>query len=86
MSGERLDVSGDSYHQIRRQILREINAESALAMPLSEIEAAVARIVAGSVREQRLFLNQIEQRRLTREIVDDMVRLGPLQVLTLVEN
>lgn len=81
MSGERLDVSGDSYHQIRRQILREINAESALAMPLSEIEAAVARIVAGSVREQRLFLNQIEQRRLTREIVDDMVRLGPLQAL-----
>lgn len=45
------------------------------------IEAAVARIVAGSVREQRLFLNQIEQRRLTREIVDDMVRLGPLQAL-----
>ncbi|WP_432721419.1 CpaF family protein [Jeongeupia wiesaeckerbachi] len=75
------EVSNSAYAELRRLIADEIKAESALAMSLAEIDGAVGQIIAGRVRQHRIYLNQSEQRQLTREIVDDMVRLGPLQVL-----
>lgn len=75
------EISGAAYLQLRRLIMNDIKAETALGMSLPEIEAAVSQTIANSVHQHRLYLNQAEQRRLTREIVDDMVRLGPLQPL-----
>ena len=76
-----LEISSAAYLQLRRLIMNEIQAETALGMSLPEIEAAVGQIIVSNVHQHRLYLNQAEQRRLTREVVDDMVRLGPLQAL-----
>ncbi|MDR1046031.1 MAG: CpaF family protein [Candidatus Adiutrix sp.] len=69
----------DVYQRLRTHILDQVDAEAALAMSVPALEALVSRILAEAIRDFRLFLNGFEQRALTREIIDDMVRLGPIQ-------
>ena len=72
-------ISDETHQRIRTYIIEQVDAESALKMDPRVLERTVGKIVAEAVAEMRLFLNGYEQRALTREIVDDMVRLGPIQ-------
>ncbi len=67
------------YQQIRTVILDKIDAQAALSMDPMALEKEVARVIAEAVVDYKLFLNSFEQNTLTRDIVDDMVRLGPVQ-------
>jgi pilus assembly protein CpaF len=69
----------EAHRRLRSRIMEHIDAETALRMDVGSLERSVRRIVADAVSGMRLFLNGYEQRQLTREIVDDMVRLGPIQ-------
>ena len=65
--------------KIRSDIIDAINPEAALSMRPEDLEIAVAKVVLDEVSNLRLFLNSQEQRQLVKEIVDDMVRMGPIQ-------
>lgn len=81
MSVATSEARNQTYLALRKRILTTIDAESALNMELPVLEANVGRVVEQGVREDKLYLNRAEQLQITREIVDDMVRLGPLQIL-----
>ncbi|MDO4937217.1 MAG: CpaF family protein [Sutterellaceae bacterium] len=74
-------LSKDAYAKLRSDVVDKIDAQSALKMHPSELEDAVARTIYAAVTRDRLFLNGYEQRLLTQEIVNDMIRLGPIQSL-----
>lgn len=74
-------LSKDAYAKLRSDVVDKIDAQSALKMQASELEDAVARTIYAAVTRDRLFLNGYEQRLLTQEIVNDMIRLGPIQSL-----
>ena len=76
---EQVNVDQGVYARLRSLIVERIDAEAALHMKPEELEEQVARTIANAVQTERLFLNGHEQRLLTREIVNDMIRLGPIQ-------
>lgn len=67
------------YARLRSLIVDRIDAEAALKMQPEELEEQVAQTIAQAVGRDHLFLNGHEQRLLTREMVNDMIRLGPIQ-------
>ncbi len=77
--GKQGKISDEVHQRIRTYIIEQVDAETALQMDPRVLERTVGKIVAEAVVSMRLFLNGFEQRTLTREIVDDMVRLGPIQ-------
>ncbi len=80
VSSRRNSKITDEVHQrIRSRIVDQVDAENALRMDPAALEQTIAKIIADSVVSMRLFLNSFEQRSLVREIIDDMVRLGPIQ-------
>lgn len=66
---------------LHRHIMEQVDAESAVTMAPEDLEQLVGSIVEEGAKSHDLYLNRHEQRELIREIVDDMVRLGPLQPL-----
>lgn len=76
---EQVSIDQGVYARLRSLIVERIDAEQALRMKPAELEEQVARTIANAVQTERLFLNGHEQRLLTREIVNDMIRLGPIQ-------
>ena len=68
-----------ALERLRVYIMDQVDAEAALQMDARSLEQVIAGTLAGAVAEFRIFLNGFEQRALTREIVDDMIRLGPIQ-------
>ena len=72
-------INDEVHQKLRAHIVDQVDAESALRMSVQALEATISRILAESVNTFKLYLNGYEQRALTREIVDDMVKLGPIQ-------
>ena len=72
-------LDSDTYQELRTYIVDQIDAEKALNNSAAELEHTVGRIIVEAANRQRIFLNGLEQRLLIREIIDDMVRLGPIQ-------
>jgi len=66
---------------IRDEVLTRIEPTMAVRMTKPELMTRVDQLVAEIANEQSLLLNQREQRSLASEIVDDMIGLGPLEVL-----
>jgi pilus assembly protein CpaF len=66
---------------IRDQILKQIEPAVAVQMSPATLTARVEELVAEIADERRLLLNQLEQRALAAETVDDMLGLGPLEPL-----
>ena len=77
--GKQGKISDEVHQRIRTYIIEQVDAETALQMDPRVLERTVGKIVAEAVVSMRLFLNGFEQRTLTREIVDDMVRLAAPQ-------
>ncbi len=66
---------------IRDEVLQRIEPAVAVRMVKTDLTARVSVLVADIASEQRLLLNRQEQHDLGREIVDDMIGLGPLEPL-----
>ena len=66
---------------IRDQILKQIEPGVAVQMSPATLTQRVEELVAEIADERRLLLNQLEQRTLAAETVDDMLGLGPLEPL-----
>ncbi|HXJ00513.1 MAG TPA: CpaF family protein [Micropepsaceae bacterium] len=66
---------------IRGQVLTRIEPAVAVRMTTEELIARTEELVAEIANERRVLLNKQEQGALAREIVDDMVALGPLEPL-----
>jgi pilus assembly protein CpaF len=66
---------------IRDQILKQIEPGVAVQMTPATLTQRVEELVAEIADERRLLLNQLEQRTLAAETVDDMLGLGPLEPL-----
>ncbi len=66
---------------IRDQVLLRIEPVAAVRMNKSELTTFVNSLVAEVANERKLLLNQTEQDALTRDIVDEMIGLGPIEPL-----
>jgi pilus assembly protein CpaF len=66
---------------IREQVLLRIEPIAAVRMDKTELTGFVNSLVARIADERKLLLNQVEQDSLTREIVNEMVGLGPIEPL-----
>jgi pilus assembly protein CpaF len=66
---------------IRDQVLMRIEPGVAVRMTPEELTARTHQLVAQIANERRVLLNEHEQQILAKEIVDDMVALGPLEPL-----
>ncbi|MEJ0019410.1 MAG: CpaF family protein [Acetobacteraceae bacterium] len=75
------DGAADVADQIRDRVLLSVEPTAAVHMTQAELTMRVDQIIAQIANEQRLLFNQHEQRALAREIVDDMLGLGPIEAL-----
>lgn len=66
---------------IRDQVLLRIEPVAAVRMNKLELTGLVNRLVSEIANERKLLLNQTEQDALTRDIVDEMIGLGPIEPL-----
>ncbi len=66
---------------IRDQVLLRIEPAAAVRMSQPELTARVDQLIAEIGTEQKILMNQAEQRTLAAAIVDDMIGLGPLEPL-----
>jgi pilus assembly protein CpaF len=66
---------------IRDQVLLRIEPVAAVRLNKPELTAFVNSLVAEIANERKLLLNQTEQDALTRDIVDEMIGLGPIEPL-----
>lgn len=66
---------------IRGEVLERIEPAVAVRMTQADLTKRVEGLVAEIATERRLLMNRQEQTTLGREIVDDMVGLGPLEPL-----
>jgi pilus assembly protein CpaF len=74
-------VTAKATDAIRDQILKQIEPAVAVQMNAATLTQRVEELVAEIADERRLLLNQVEQRSLAAETVDDMLGLGPLEPL-----
>jgi pilus assembly protein CpaF len=63
------------------QILAQIEPASAVHMTRPELAVRVEQLVVEIANQRRILLNQQEQQTLAAAMVDDMIGLGPLEVL-----
>lgn len=67
--------------EVRLLCLNAIDPASVAAMPQDRLHAEIEKTVAQIATENRIQLNGREQRQLATDLVNDMLGLGPLQVL-----
>jgi pilus assembly protein CpaF len=77
-SGAAVSSFSDSIHE---QVLMKIEPGAAVQLSRDELRNRVQRMVAQIASEQRVPLNQQEQEVHAIQIVDEMIGLGPLEVL-----
>lgn len=66
---------------IRDLVLLRIEPAAAVKMAAGDLSLRIDKLVSTIADEQHLLLNHTEQQRLTSDIVNDMIGLGPLEVL-----
>lgn len=74
-------VDPSARDSIREQVLLRIESAAAVHMARDELTVRIDRLVSTIADEKHLLLNQVEQKLLTSDIVNDMIGLGPLEVL-----
>lgn len=75
------DPAGAALPQIRQQVLDRIDAAAATRMGRGELGRRLTALVDELVAEAGLLLNGGERLRLVTTLLDDMLGLGPLEVL-----
>jgi len=79
MEYEPLKIDPEIARKIRIAVISQIDTQQALNQSRSELTRKVGDIVTRIVLDMNLFLNEYERRQLTKETVDDMIGLGPVQ-------
>ena len=72
---------GNVGPELRTLCLARLDPTSVAGMSPERLALEVERLVAEIATEQRIQLNAREQRRLSQDLVDDMLGLGPLEPL-----
>jgi pilus assembly protein CpaF len=75
----------ESFFEIKKRIhsriIEEINLAALNTMLPEEIEPEISKIVKVLLNQERLLLNQTEQTSLIKEILDELLGLGPIECL-----
>ena len=79
MDYEPLKIDPEIAKKIRISVISQIDTQQALSQSREVLTRKVADIVSRIVLDMNLFLNEYERRQLTKETVDDMIGLGPVQ-------
>ena len=79
MEYEPLKIDPEIARKIRIAVISQIDTQQALNQSRSELTRKIGDIVTRIVLDMNLFLNEFERRQLTKETVDDMIGLGPVQ-------
>jgi len=79
MEYEPLKIDPEIARKIRIAVISQIDTQQALNQSRSELTRKIGDIVTRIVLDMNLFLNEYERRQLTKETVDDMIGLGPVQ-------
>jgi pilus assembly protein CpaF len=66
---------------IRPLMMERIDAAAAASLPRDELMSQISGLVAELLVENKIRLNQIEQKSLVTNLVNDMMGLGPLEPL-----
>ena len=69
------------FDQIQDYVTAHIDAQGALDLDHRDLEKEITGLVEQAVSESSYLLNRQEQYAISQEILNDMVRLGPLQPL-----
>jgi pilus assembly protein CpaF len=85
-SGARLrllarDQPDTARERLRAAFMRRMDPGAAAAMPPEDLRAEIGLLVGVIASEDRLALNEREQKHLAVELFDDMLGLGPLEPL-----
>ncbi|MEE8658091.1 AAA domain-containing protein [Acetobacteraceae bacterium EV16G] len=75
------DDFSDDVAQIRVLCLSSIDPSTIVNLPPERIRVEIEKAISQIVAANRLQVNQSEQRQLASDLVNDMMGLGPLQVL-----
>ncbi|HEY7607722.1 MAG TPA: CpaF family protein [Alphaproteobacteria bacterium] len=81
-----LPTNASARDVIRDQVIAAVETEVAVRLSPTDLLAHVEQAISTIANERRFLLNAAEQRNLAREIVDDMLGLGPLEPLLHDEN
>jgi pilus assembly protein CpaF len=71
----------EAAEAIRPLMMERIDAAAAASLPRDELMSQISGLVAELLVEQKIRLNQIEQKSLVTNLVNDMMGLGPLEPL-----
>lgn len=74
-------VVEDARRTVQPELVERIDVSTAVTLPRDELEAQVSDIVVEILHEEKLQLNQFEQRDLVKVLLDEMLGLGPLEPL-----
>lgn len=75
------DDSSDDLAQLRLLCLNSIDPSTIVGLPPDKITVEIEKAISQIVASNRMQVNQSEQRQLAHNLVNDMLGLGPLQVL-----
>jgi pilus assembly protein CpaF len=70
-----------AMERVQPLLLQKVNLAVAVTLPREELARQVAEVVAEIAAEERLRLNQLEQRDLVTLLLNEMLGLGPLEPL-----
>jgi pilus assembly protein CpaF len=71
----------EAAEAIRPLMMERIDAAAAASLPRDELMSQISGLVAELLMENKIRLNQIEQKSLVTNLVNDMMGLGPLEPL-----
>ncbi len=71
----------EAVHELRNACLARLEPSAVAAVPPDRLAGEVEALISEIATERRVQLNAREQRALARELVADMMGLGPLEVL-----
>ncbi len=71
----------DAKSRIQPILMERIDVGKASALPRNELADQISEIVSEILAEERMQLNQLEQRDLITSLLNDMLGLGPLEPL-----
>lgn len=76
-----LTTASEAKDFIRDQIFLRVNSLVAVRISKTELTSFVNKLVAEIANDRKILLNQLEQHSLVASLVDEMVGLGPIELL-----
>lgn len=78
-------ANGGAYQNIKmkihKTILDRVELDKLTRLGPEQIRAELAQLVSGLIDEQKILMNELERKRLIKDVYDEMFGLGPLEAL-----